>query len=224
MSFSTPAAIFVSSFVIALSGALMPGPLLAVTVRAAARRGASSSFFLVLGHAILEAGLLGLLLMGLAEWVKGEAVATVVALAGGGVLLWMAAGMLREVRTLRFAGAEGEPAPGPGGSGPGALRSLLAGITVSLANPYWSMWWASIGLTYLVLSRGIGPAGVVFFFAGHILADAAWYLFVGFAVASGKKALSDRFYRGLVATCAVFMLFFGLWFGGLGVTKLFRIA
>jgi hypothetical protein len=37
--FRNPAAIFVSSFLIGLSGALMPGPLLAVTIRDTTRRG-----------------------------------------------------------------------------------------------------------------------------------------------------------------------------------------
>lgn len=102
MNFTTPATIFVSSFIIALSGALMPGPLLAVTIRDTTRRGFVAAPLLVLGHGILEAGLLALILLGLAEWIRGDLAVTVIALAGGGMLFWMALGMVREIRTLRF--------------------------------------------------------------------------------------------------------------------------
>jgi threonine/homoserine/homoserine lactone efflux protein len=111
MNFTDPAAIFVSSFIIALSGAMMPGPLLAVTIRDTTRRGFVAAPLLVLGHGILELGLVALLLLGLAEWLKGDAAATFIALGGCGALLWMAAGMVREVRALRF-----DPAVGPAGA------------------------------------------------------------------------------------------------------------
>ena len=67
MDFGHPAAIFVSSFIVGLSGAMMPGPLLAVTIRHASVRGFSAAPLLVLGHAILEAALVCLLLFGLTD-------------------------------------------------------------------------------------------------------------------------------------------------------------
>jgi threonine/homoserine/homoserine lactone efflux protein len=228
MNFGNPAAIFVSSFIIGLSGALMPGPLLAVTIRHTTRQGFVAAPLLVLGHAILEAGLLCLLVFGLTEWLKGDAAVTVIALAGAAMLLRMAVGMAREVRTLRFAGSgsqEGDAGPPArteeaGGSGP--LRPLLDGIVASASNPYWSLWWATIGLGYMVLSRGQGWVGLASFFAGHILADAAWYLFVGTAVAAGRGWFTDRVYRGVVGACAVFLAFFALSFGYMGFSRLLR--
>ncbi|HEX9204863.1 MAG TPA: LysE family transporter [Candidatus Deferrimicrobiaceae bacterium] len=228
MNFGNPAAIFVSSFIIGLSGALMPGPLLAVTIRHTTRQGFVAAPLLVLGHAILEAGLLCLLVFGLTEWLKGDAAVTVIALAGAAMLLRMAVGMAREVRTLRFAGSgspEGDAGPPArteeaGGSGP--LRPLLDGIVASASNPYWSLWWATIGLGYMVLSRGQGWVGLASFFAGHILADAAWYLFVGTAVAAGRGWFTDRVYRGVVGACAIFLAFFALSFGYMGFSRLLR--
>ena len=122
MDFGNPATIFVSSFIIALSGALMPGPLLAVTIRHASRRGFVAAPLLVLGHAILEAGLLSLLLFGLMEWIKGDMAVAVIALVGSVMLLWMAAGMAKEVRTLRF-----EPGGGAAGGTGAAERRRPAG-------------------------------------------------------------------------------------------------
>ena len=49
--------IFFSSFMIALSGALMPGPLLTVTISEATRRGTVAGPLMILGHGILELAL-----------------------------------------------------------------------------------------------------------------------------------------------------------------------
>jgi len=225
MDFGHPAAIFASSFIIGLSGAMMPGPLLAVTIRHASRRGVVAAPLLVLGHAILEAALVCLLLFGLTEWIRGDAAVTAIALLGCGMLLRMAAGMAREVRTLRFepAGTGGVSVPVDDASTQGWLRPVIDGVVTSASNPYWSLWWATIGLGYLLLSRGQGWRGVLAFFSGHILSDAAWYLFVGSAVSAGRGRFTDRMYRGVVGACAVFLVFFALTFGYLGVTRLVRI-
>jgi threonine/homoserine/homoserine lactone efflux protein len=223
INFANPVAIFVSSFIIGLSGALMPGPLLAVTIRDSTRRGFVAAPLLVLGHGILELGLLSLLLLGLAEWLKGETATTAIALAGCGALLWMAIGMVREVRSLRFEpGVSKEESINTGGAGC-YWRPVADGVIASISNPYWSLWWATIGLGYLALSRGQGLTGVAFFFAGHILADAAWFIFVGMTVSVGRGWFTDRVYRGIVGVCAGFLFFFALSFGYFGVAKLFRL-
>lgn len=227
MNFATPAAIFVSSFVIGLSGALMPGPLLAVAVRDSARRGITAAPLLVLGHGILEAALVALILLGLAEWLKGEAAMAVISLLGGAALLWMAVGMAREARTLRAPSAEGDVGSGmdrAGAETSGPARSVLDGIVVSVSNPYWSFWWATVGLAYVVLARSLGAAGIAAFFAGHILSDFAWYMAVGFAVCMGRGRLTDRFYRGVVGCCAACLVLFALWFGYRGLATLVRLS
>ena len=225
MNFANPAAIFVSSFIIGLSGALMPGPLLALTVRETTRRGFIAAPLLVLGHGILELGLVALLLLGLAEWLRGDAATVVIALAGCAALFWMAVGMAREVRGLRFgvAGESGTDQVTGSGKAQGLWRPVVDGVVASVGNPYWSLWWATIGLGYLAISRGQGIAGVAFFFAGHILSDAAWFLFVGFTVSMGRGRFSDRVYRGIVGVCAGFLFFFALSFGYFGMTRLLRL-
>jgi threonine/homoserine/homoserine lactone efflux protein len=223
MNFGNPAAIFVSSFIVALSGALMPGPLLAVTIRHTSRQGFGAAPLLVLGHAVLEAALLCLLLFGLTEWIRGEAAVIAIALVGCAMLLRMAAGMAREARTIRFTAEADLPAESPAGLPSGGwLRPFVDGIVTSISNPYWSLWWATIGLGYLLLSRSHGASGILAFFSGHILADAAWYLFVGTAVSAGRGWFTDRVYRIVVGGCAAFLAFFALSFGYLGVSRLFR--
>ncbi len=203
---------------------MMPGPLLAVTIRHASNRGFSAAPLLVLGHAILEAALVCLLLFGLMEWIHGDAAIVAIALLGSAMLLRMAAGMAREVRTLHLDMEAGTPSGGRNdGKGAAGLRPVIDGIVTSASNPYWSLWWATIGLGYLLLSRGQGWRGVLAFCSGHILSDAAWYFFVGAAISTGRGWFTDRVYRVVVGACAAFLVFFALSFGYLGVSRLVRI-
>jgi threonine/homoserine/homoserine lactone efflux protein len=205
------ASIFVSSFVIALSGAMMPGPLLTVTISESGRRGAVAGPLMILGHGILELILVFALLAGLAPLLTREWVFILIALAGGGVLLWMALSMLRELPELRL---DASPSPGK------RQNLVLAGIVFSLANPYWTIWWASIGLGYIMHSWKFGALGIFFFYTGHILADLAWYTLVSLGIARGRRFFSDRMYRRLIGACAMCLLLFSGYFFWSGIEKL----
>ncbi len=205
------AAIFFSSFMIALSGALMPGPFLTVTISESSRRGAAAGPLMILGHGLLELVLVVALLSGMAPFLARDSVFIVIALFGGGILLWMAVAMLRSLPTLRLdLDVRTEK----------SQNLVLAGIVFSLANPYWSIWWASIGLGYIIHSFKFGLPGVLSFFSGHILADLLWYSLISFAIARGKRFFSDRFYRGLIGTCASLLVVFACYFLYSGLERL----
>jgi threonine/homoserine/homoserine lactone efflux protein len=194
----------VGSFVIALSGALMPGPLLTVAISESAKRGAKAGPLLIVGHGILEGALVVLLLSGLSTLMMKTGFMLCSFLSGGVILLIMGVSMLRESATIDLeSAAEGE---GQGGS------LVLLGIIGSLSNPYWIIWWATIGLGYLVASIKVGLPGVVAFFAGHIAADFAWYSLVSAAIARGRALFSPRVYRRLILGCGIFLIAFGGWF------------
>jgi threonine/homoserine/homoserine lactone efflux protein len=88
----------------------------------------------------------------------------------------------------------------------------VSGIIGSISNPYWTIWWATIGLGYLVSSFKFGMLGVAVFFIGHILADLFWYSLISFSVARGKRFIGDRGYKALFYMCGIFLILFGLWF------------
>lgn len=96
---------------------------------------------------------------------------------------------------------------------PSRFGPVLRGALVSLANPYWILWWTTIGLKLASDSLAIGPAGVGAFFLGHEAADFGWYFAIAIAVASGRRFLSDRTYRIVIGACAVFLLYLGVAFG-----------
>jgi len=204
--------IFFSSFVIALSGAMMPGPLLTGTISESTRHGAKAGPLLILGHGILELLLVTALLFGLAPLLKRDSIFIVVAGAGSLILLWMALTMFRSLPRLRV---EWET------ESSGSKHLVINGMLLSLANPYWTIWWASIGLGYILYSRQFGYLGVLFFFLGHIAADLGWYAVVSLVVGRGRRFFSDRLYRAFIGICASFLLLFAGYFAWSGARKLF---
>jgi threonine/homoserine/homoserine lactone efflux protein len=189
----------------------MPGPLLTVTISESPRRGLMTGPLLIAGHAILELALVLALLMGLAPLLKTEPVFIVIALAGSAVLLWMGIGMFKSLPTMVLV-TQGQNKKG--------RNLILSGALMSIANPYWSIWWATIGLGYILHSMDAGTMGVVAFFSGHILGDLFWYAAVSAAVWKGRQLLSDRGYRILIGACAVFLIAFSCLFAWSGVQKL----
>jgi len=186
----------------------MPGPVLTITISESTKRGFIAGPLIVLGHAILEISLLVLLVLGFADLINNPALLGIVGIAGGAVLLWISFDMLKGIRQLTLDLSSGKSARG----GP-----VIAGILTSLANPYWIIWWATIGLGYVIISMKLGFIGVAVFFAGHILADLLWYSTVSLLVSCGRKHISDRIYRGVIGTCAVMLIFFGIYFGVTGI-------
>jgi len=90
---------------------------------------------------------------------------------------------------------------------------IAAGALLSLGNPYFFLWWATIGLGLVTQSLNtLGRPGVPIFYAGHLLSDFVWYSFVAGAIAFGKDHLSDPLYKGLIVICALALLFFGFRF------------
>lgn len=194
-----------TSFVIGLSGAVMPGPVLASTVSHAARQGVKAGPLVVLGHAVLEAALLIALVLGLGPLLTRAGVAGAVGGVGALILLWLAWGMFRSVPSLTLDVQPGEVrATGP----------VRDGFLLSLANPYWSLWWATVGLslTTMALETPLGWWGLGVFYLGHISSDMIWFCFVALVVAKGRRFINDTAYRWLVGCCAGFLVVFAVYF------------
>lgn len=203
--------IFLTSFMLAFSGAMMPGPLLTATISESARRGAMTGPLLILGHAFLELAMLLALLIGLAPLLKQDLVFVAIALVGAGILAWMAAGMFRALPTLAINWDVHQDSSGP---------LVSTGILVSLSNPYWTIWWATLGLGYLMTCKALGIPGIVAFFLGHISGDFVWYTLISVLVAKGRRLLTTRVYRGLIGVCALFLACFACFFAYTGINKI----
>jgi len=204
--------ILISSFLVGLSGALMPGPVLVVTISHATRRGFIAGPLIVLGHAILELALVVGIILGLGQYLVLGPVSGVLGIVGGVVLVWMGWGMLSGKGGRKGESKLSKAMP---------TSPVLAGLLTSLSNPYWFLWWATIGMAYISISLNLGLRGVTAFYSGHILADLVWYSFLAALITLGHKFVAGRFYSGLFVFCGVFLMLFGVYFLYRGVRILF---
>lgn len=207
-------ALFISAFIVGFSGALMPGPMFTATVSESMKRGFRAGPLIVLGHAIPEIVLLLLVLAGIGDWLTQDAVRGVLGTAGGALLGIMGVQMtITSRKAVQEALAPtADRAPGKRG-GP-----VLLGILTSIAHPYWTLWWATIGLGYAAMAMERGWMGLVVFYVGHVLSDLAWFSFVSFTVASGRRICPPGVYRAVIIACGATLLIIGAWFLRMGLT------
>jgi threonine/homoserine/homoserine lactone efflux protein len=208
-------ALFTTSLVVGFSGALMPGPLLTVVISGSARRGFWEGPSLVLGHAVAEALIVVALAAGLSRLLKRNLVAGLIGLLGGAFLLWMGFDIARSawwgtVSLEQATGAEAGLQLGP----------VITGIVVSISNPYWVLWWATVGASYVALSLERGPLGLGAVYSGHILSDLSWYSLVAFLIARGKTLLNQSVYRLILLVCGLFLIALSIYFIYSGINLL----
>ncbi len=198
---------FITSFIITLSGAMMPGPLLTVTIANSAKKGFWEGPLLVLGHGILELVLVIAIVLGMSSLFKSNTFLICVSVLGGGMLIYMGYDMLKNAKNLSLN-------PQKINTKKSVLdkSTIVTGAIVSAANPYWTLWWATIGLGYLLSATKFGILGVVTFFVGHILADLLWYAFVAFGISKGKKLMKDSLYQMIIKICGAILIIFGAYF------------
>ena len=199
----TLVSLFSIGFIMGLTGAMAPGPLLTVAVSESARRGGIVGPLLVLGHGILEFALLILIVAGLGKLLSNPLLFTIMALSGGAVLVYMGVTTIKGLKHYRLEG---------GLSSSRKFNPVWTGIVVSVSNPYWFIWWLTVGTGYVVFAKALGLQGVLAFFLGHILSDLAWYSFVSYAIHFGGKLIKLPFIKGLLFLCSLFLIVFGLFF------------
>lgn len=201
------ALLFFNSFVVGFSGALMPGPLLAVGIAETPRHGPKTGPIISIGHAISEIAVVVVLALGSASIAENETVTSVIAVIGGLALILMGLSMGYDALRSRvdYTGTIGDAK---------ASRRFLAfkGITATLSNPFWFVWWATTGLAFLVKSMEFGWIGPVVFYFGHIMSDFVWYTVVSILIWQGKRILMGTGLKILIVACSVFLVYLGVSF------------
>jgi len=195
----------VTVVLISVSGALYPGPLFFITVSHGIRSGTKSGIIFSIAHSLIEFALVMLLALGLLSVANEPAAMLVVGVAGGVALIVFGAMQIRG----SFSYKPDEPQDGRG-----ATRNLfLIGLALTGLNPYFIVWWLTIGANLIFISLEFASlAGVVFMYVCHVWVDYAWLIFVATLAKRSAKILRSKWYRVLMAVFGVVLIYFGFSF------------
>lgn len=187
-------------FGISLSGVLQPGPVTATTISLGAKN-RYAGLQMALGHGIVEFPLMVLILFGLDKLFKLEVFKVSVGFIGGALLIYMAYGMYKESKKNTHDQAH-----------PLNKKPVLAGIVLSAANPYFLLWWATVGLKLTMDLKTLTIWAFPLFALMHWLCDAGWLAFLSWTSFKGADALGPKAFDKVLKLCALLMVFFGISF------------
>ncbi|HDQ06467.1 MAG TPA: lysine transporter LysE [Candidatus Bathyarchaeota archaeon] len=195
----------VTVIILSASGALAPGPLFFVTISHGIKSGTKSGILFSIAHSLIEFTLVMLLALGLLSVANIPAVRLAVGVAGGAALIVFGAMQIRGSFSYK---------PEETKTGKEATRSLLLlGLALTGLNPYFIVWWLTVGANLIFISLEFaGLLGVVFMYACHVWVDYAWLILVsGFAKRS-SKILQFKWYRIVMAVFGAILIYYGLSF------------
>jgi len=185
---------------ISLSGVMVPGPITAAAIAMGARNRFAGTL-MAIGHGIIEFPLMILIILGLDTILKSAATKIVIGFAGGLFLVIMAIQMLRSIKSIERQEVKVTK------SGP-----VVAGIVLSGGNPFFLIWWASVGLNLAITATSLGIWAFVLFAIVHWLCDLIWFSILSWASFKGSGLLSPRRQRILLLICSLALLVFGVFF------------
>ena len=193
-----------SVVIISLSGVMMPGPMFAVTV-AKSYKSQFAGTQIALGHAIVEIPLILLIYFGFARFFEEELVQIILYLIGAAMLLCLGVSMFRARSGVIEKGKDL------------AYNAVMAGVVTSLFNPFFILWWASIGIMLIRNSLDFGFTGFALFIPVHWLCDLIWLSFVSILIYRTQSLWGRKFQEWLFIACSLLLIGFGGWFLILGL-------
>jgi len=125
-------AFLLEAVLISLSGVMAPGPIIAVAV-SKGTKSPHAGALIALGHGMVEIPLMVLILYGFGDILKISYIKAIIGLLGGLFLLKMGLGLLKGIKQAKIDFANDPHSP------------LRAGIILTLVNPYFLVWWATVG-------------------------------------------------------------------------------
>jgi len=191
--------ILLSVVVISFSGVMMPGPMTAVTL-AKSYKSPWAGTQIALGHAVIEVPMILLIYFGFAQFFQNDIVRLVLSVLGSGMILWLGIIMFRaRVEVVE----KGKDLP---------YNSFTAGILASVFNPFFLLWWATIGGMLIMRILDFGTTGLIVFITIHWSCDLLWLSLFSVVVYRTHTLWGRKLQEWLFIACSLLLVGFGLWF------------
>ena len=188
--------------VISASGVLSPGPLFTANIFYGLKGGAKAGLKMAYGHTLVELPLV--ILLGLGAFSLGviPEFRTYIAIIGAIGLFVFAGIQLKQIFKNSVESING-PKHGP----------FLAGILLSAFNPFFIIWWLTIGLKLISDSLIFWSFwGILIMFLLHIWMDYVWLSSTALVSSRISKILSNRNFIVLVIGLSIVLVYFGITF------------
>lgn len=177
----------------------MPGPVFAATLS----KGYESRLAgvgIALGHGMVEIPLVAGIYLGFARFFDFELVKAILGVVGGLLLVYMGVSMFGRWREISEEGHNI------------SRGSIIAGFLTTFSNPYFFVWWTTIGASLMVKAIAFGLAGILLFVLVHWLCDLGWCSIVSWTVYRSKRLWSRKLHRFLFGLSGAILIGFGAWF------------
>ena len=185
---------------ISLSGVMLPGPLTAATI-ASGYSDRNAGLMIGIGHGIVELPIIALVYLGFANYLSMPIVKQVTGVAGGLLLITM--GLMIFFTFKKPVQATSRLTHTP----------LVTGIIMTAGNPYFLLWWATIGVALIAMAASFGLAGILLFVVLHLACDIGWDQFLSVTVFKTKHLWTPHVQKVIFSICALILIGFGIYFG-----------
>ena len=191
------------TIIISLSGVMATGAMTAATI-AQGTQNRWAGVMISVGHGIVEIPLIFALMLGLHFFFEIDVVKIIIGIAGGIFLLWMGTGMLRQIQNTQAKQDSSFKS-----------NATVTGIILSATNPYFLLWWATVGLNLALGAKELGLLALVIFAVVHWMCDLVWLSILSFGAFytnKGAGLFSKHFEKGILIFCGIALLVFGVKF------------
>ena len=173
---------------ISASGVMSPGPLFTANIVYGLKEGKIAGLKIAMGHTVVEFPLivfLGLGTISLETFPEYRILITVI----GAIGLFVFAGLqIKSIFGKDFRNKTNSN-----------KNSFLAGIFLSALNPFFIIWWLTIGIVLITESIALwGFSGILILFIFHIWMDYVWLFAVAGFASKAKNVLSNNNYKILI--------------------------
>ncbi|MFB0567750.1 MAG: LysE family transporter [Candidatus Bathyarchaeia archaeon] len=184
---------------------MAPGPLFFVNIAHGTRSGAKGGVAFSIGHSIIELSLVMLLARGLLAVVEEPAVKSIIGIIGGTFLL-----VFGVLQIHQFLISKSDVF---GGKSISSRNPLLLGLFFTGLNPYFIIWWLTVGLKLISDSIIFASwAGVLLMYVAHVWMDYVWLTATAYLAKRGTSLVGSRGYRIVMAVFGGILVYFGLYF------------
>ena len=199
------AGVLLVTAIITPSGALSPGPLSVSAMVLGARDGWKAGVLIAVGHMAFELPYFMLLVFFTRSVGISGPMEKAMLIAASIFVLFFAYIVLRDA----WRGAEVSFENMSFSSGRVVSNPFLVGLLLTGLNPYFLVWWVSVGLPIVEGASGLGASGAAVYVL-HVSYDYAWLALLAYLASLGAKRFGGTMYRVFLALLGVVLVLFAV--------------